>query len=104
MSPGLIAISEYLPGRESQYVRIDMSDYLLDYYAHRQQFFPDTTRELDERLKDLIACFAIHLASRTARENHAWTLHMVAAQPYSLFVTGDSGGMTKEGVFRGSIV
>lgn len=104
MTSGLIAISEYIPKREGLLVKVDMSDYLIDYYHHRQQVAPDTRPEHDAQLKDLIACFAIHLSARTARETHAWTVHIVADEPYSLFVTGNTGEIEDSGVARGFIV
>jgi len=104
MSKGLVAQSEYIPKREGLLVRVDMSDYLIDYYHHRQKYAPGTLPEHDERLKELIACFAIHLAARTGRETHAWTVHIVAEVPYSLFVTGNTGEIDGTGVARGFIV
>lgn len=104
MSTGLVAISEYIPKREGLLVRVDMADYLIDYYLHRKDHAPETLPEHDEKLKELIACFAIHLSARTAQETHAWTVHLVADQPYSLFVTGNTGIMDESGVARGFLV
>lgn len=104
MPVGLVAISEYIPKREGLLVRIDMSDYLIDYYLHRKDVAPDTKFEHDEKLKQLIACFAIHLAARTGRETHAWTVHIAAAEPYSLFVTGNTGDIDATGIAKGYIV
>lgn len=104
MSTGLVAVSEYIPKREALFVKVDMSDYLIDYYLHRKEHAPDTHHEHDVKLKDLIACFAVHLAARTAREVHAWTVHLAGATPYSLFVTGSTGDMDDAGVARGFIV
>lgn len=78
----------YLPDWEALLVRVDLSAYLIDYYLHRKEVAASMTAEQDEKLKDLIACFAIHLAAHSAAQSHAWTLHMVASPPYSLFVTG----------------
>lgn len=105
MPAGLVAISEYIPKKEGLVVRIDMSDYLIDYYMHRKDVAPHTHPEHDEKLKELIACFAIHLSARTGRETHAWTVHIVADEPYSLFVTGNTGDIDeKSGVAKGFIV
>jgi molecular chaperone Hsp33 len=104
MPAGLVAISEYIPKREGLLVRVDMSDYLIDYYLHRKDVAPDTKSEHDEKLKELIACFAIHLSARTARETHAWTVHIAGDEPYSLFVTGNSGDMDSSGVAKGYLV
>jgi hypothetical protein len=104
MSPGLITIADYLPKREALLIQVDASDYLIDYYLHRKDFAPDTLPEHDEKLKELITCFAIHLSGRTGRETHAWTVHIVAEQPYSLFVTGNTGEIDDTGVARGFLV
>lgn len=104
MTSGLVAISEYIPKREGLLVKVDMSDYLIDYYLHRKAVAPNTLPEHDQKLKDLLACFAIHLSARTGRETHAWTVHIVADHPYSLFVTGNTGEIDQSGIARGFIV
>jgi molecular chaperone Hsp33 len=104
MSPGLITISDYIPKREALLVQVDLSDYLIDYYLHRKEHAPGTSAEHDEKLKDLLACFAIYLSGRTARETHAWTVHLVADEPYSLFVTGNTGELDESGVAKGFLV
>ena len=104
MTSGLIAISEYIPKKEGLLVRVDMSSYLIDYYLHRKDHAPQTLPEHDEKLKELIACFAIHLSARTGRETHAWTVHIVSDHPYSLFVTGNTGEIDETGVAKGYIV
>ena len=104
MSTGLIVTSEYIPKREGLLLRVDMSDYLIDYYLHRKDHAPETLPEHDAKLKELIACFAIHLAARTGRETHAWTVHIVSDTPYSLFVTGDTGEIDESGVAKGFLV
>jgi hypothetical protein len=104
MSKGLVAVSEYIPKREALLVQVDLSDYLIDYYLHRKDHAPNTLSEHDEKLKELITCFAVHLSARTAQETHAWTVHLVADSPYSLFVTGNTGVMDDTGVARGFLV
>lgn len=101
---GLVTTSEYIPKREALLVKIDMSDYLIDYYLHRKDHAPDTLPAHDEQLKTLIACFAIHLSARTARETHAWTAHVADSLPYSLFVTGDTGEIDASGIAKGFLV
>jgi molecular chaperone Hsp33 len=101
---GLVTTSEYIPKREALLVKIDMSDYLIDYYLHRKDHAPNTLHEHDEKLKTLLACFAIHLSARTARETHAWTAHIAEPNPYSLFVTGNTGEIDDSGVAKGFIV
>lgn len=104
IAPGLLAVSEYIPRKEALLLRVDMSDYLIDYYLHRKEHAPDTLPEHDQKLKDLIACFAVHLGARTARETHAWTVHIADPEPYSLFVTGSTGDMDDAGVAKGFLV
>ncbi len=104
MSQGLVAASEYIPKREALLVKVDCSDYLIDYYLHRRTYAPDTDPSHDAKLKDLITCFAIHLSARTGQETHAWTVHLVAETPYSLFVTGNTGLIDESGIARGFIV
>ena len=53
MSSGLIAASEYIPKREALIVKVDASDYLIDYYLHRRTYAPDTNPVHDEKLKEL---------------------------------------------------
>ena len=88
MNQPLIVRSKYVPGKEALIVHVDMSAYLIDYYLHRKKVAPLTSPEQDERLKDLLACLAIHLTTRSAAQAHAWTLHTFAEPPYSLFGTG----------------
>lgn len=104
MSTGLIAVTEYIPKKEALVVKVDSSDYLIDYYLHRKQYAPDTNPVHDEKLKELITCFAIHLSARTGQETHAWTVHLVGETPYSLFVTGNTGLLDESGVAQGFIV
>jgi len=104
MSKGLVAVTEYIPKREALLIKVDTSDYLIDYYLHRRQYAPDTDPTHDEKLKELITCFAIHLSARTATETHAWTVHLVADTPYSLFVTGNTGAIDDSGIAHGFIV
>ena len=104
MAYELKTTSDYLREREVFLIQIDMSEYLLDYYHQRRDLAPSTSRAHDTRLKDLIACFAIHLTARTALETHGWTLHIVSEEPYSLFVTGSTGEIDPAGIARGFLV
>lgn len=104
MSKGLVATSKYIAKREALFVQVDTSDYLIDYYLHRKEHAPDTTYEHDQKLKELITCFAVHLSGRTAQETHAWTVHLVSDTPYSLFVTGNTGILEDSGIAHGFLV
>ncbi|MBP9837623.1 MAG: Hsp33 family molecular chaperone HslO [Proteobacteria bacterium] len=86
----LITKSYYYPEREVLFLTVEMSNFLIDYYLHMKEFAPEMTASQDEKLKELIACFAVHLTLNPANENHAWTLHLISEKPYSLFVTGDT--------------
>ena len=104
MRNSLVSSSDYLPGKEGLFIKADLSSYLIDYYLHRREVAANTLPEHDERLKDLIACFAVHLTLRSSTETHAWTVHLVAEQPYSLFVTGSAGALDDLGESRGFLV
>ena len=104
MAYELITSSDYLRSQETLLVHIDMSGYLIEYYLHRKDHSPDTKAEHDSNLKDLIACFAIHLTARGPHETHAWTVHLVAGEPYSLFVTGSSGDVEEGRPSQGFLV
>jgi len=104
VSHSLTSTSDYLPGPEALLIRIDLSEYLIEYYLHRKDVAPETLAEQDEKLKELIACFAIHLAARPPMEEHAWTVHLVAEHPFSLFVTGSTGPVDGSGHGDGLIV
>jgi molecular chaperone Hsp33 len=104
MSKGLVAVTDYIPKCEALFISVDTSDYLIDYYLHRKTHAPDTDPAHDEKLKELITCFAVHLSARTSTETHAWTVHLVADTPYSLFVTGNTGVIDESGIAHGFIV
>jgi hypothetical protein len=84
----LTTVTEYIAEREALFVRVDMSGYLIDYYLHRKDVAAGISAEQDEHLKDLIACLAVHLTIHPSAEAHAWTLHLIAEPPYSVFATG----------------
>ena len=104
MSNSLISTSEYLVDREALLIRIDMSNYLIDYYIHRKDHAANTLPDHDEKLKELISCFAVHLTVHPSSESHAWTVHMIAKEPFSLFVTGSAGQLNESGTTHGFIV
>jgi molecular chaperone Hsp33 len=53
-----------------------------------QQYAGQMEPVRDQKLKELIACLAIHLTIRPPDESVAWTLHMRGHNPFSLFATG----------------
>ncbi len=105
MTPNpLTCTSEYLSGREALLLRVDMSAYLIDYYLHRKKVAPDTTPEQDEKLKEIIACFAMHLTGHASAQSHGWTIQLISQPPYSLFVTGSVNPHPDTGDINGQIV
>ena len=88
MSNILTCTSDFLPEHNALFVQVDLADYLVEYYLHMQKYAPGTLPEHDEKLKELIACMAVHLTVRPPEESHAWTVLLVAESPYSLFVAG----------------
>jgi molecular chaperone Hsp33 len=78
----------YLPSKQAMLVKVDLSDYLIDYYLHLKEHVGSLRPSHDSRLKQLISCFAVHLSVRPPEETVAWTLHLHAEEPFSLFVTG----------------
>lgn len=104
MSNYLVVTSEYLPNREALLIRLDLSNYLIDYYLHRKDYAAGTTVEHDEKLKELLSCLAIHLTIHPSTETHAWTVHTVANDPFSLFATGSAGTLDQNGVTHGFLV
>lgn len=104
MTNTLTTLTEYIAGREALLIRVDLSNYLIDYYLHRRSTGEVVSAEHDEKLKELIACFAIHLTNHRPAESHGWTVHMVAEPPYSLFVTGSLGELREDGSAHGFLV
>ncbi len=60
-----------------------------DYYLHLMQHGLRHPPELDTTLKDLLACFTLHLVARPWAESHAWTITLRAPR-VNFFATGDS--------------
>ncbi len=104
MENPLISISEYLLEKEALLLKIDLSAYLIDYYIHRKDFSGKVSADHDEKLKELLTCLAIHLSIHRSTEFHAWTVHLVAEEPYSLFATGTAGVLDDAGVSHGTMV
>ena len=60
-----------------------------DYYLHLMQHGLRNPPDLDQVLKDLLACFTLHLVARPWAESSAWTITLRAPR-VNFFVTGDS--------------
>lgn len=104
MAHSLTTVTEYIADREALLIQIDLSDYLIDYYLHRRDLGEVVLPAHDEQLKQLITCFAAHLTIHRPIESHAWTVHMIAEPPYSLFVTGGLGVLHDDGSASGYLV
>lgn len=89
MLQALISKSEYLPQKKVLLVECDLSAYLVDYFLHLKNNIESPDPIKNEKLRDLIACLALHLSIRPPEETVAFTLHMHSAEPYSLFATGN---------------
>ena len=82
--------TKYIAERECLLLTADMSDYLIDYYIHLKEEIGAVKPEHDEKLKQLIIFFALHLSAKPPGDTFAWTLHFHDENPYSLFVTGNA--------------
>ena len=100
----LVTAVEFLRPHNVFLINLDMSSYLLEYYTYRRDYAEVVTREQDEKLKDLIAAFALHLSAIPSSDTHAWTVSLVQDPPYALFVTGTVGKLDQNGITHGSIV
>ena len=70
-------------------VRADFSQLYMDHYLHLLENQIKTDPTNDQKLKDALACCALHLASRPWDEVSAWTIHF--SNPLiNIFVTGNS--------------
>ena len=96
--------SFHLPDHSALLIHGEYSEYLVDYYLTLKKYNIVLTKEQDEKLKQLLACLAVHVTFRSPEESVAWTLHMHAEQPFSLFATGSSSnGMLVGQVLRNDI-
>ena len=82
--------SLYLPEKNVLVVESDISNFLIDYYIHLKNSNQKPSVEKDDKLKELFSCLACHLCIRPPEETVAFTLHMHAEQPYSLFASGSA--------------
>ena len=60
-----------------------------DYYLNLMQHGIQPNKDMDAMLKELMAYFTLHVASRPWAERHAWTITLRAPR-CNLFVTGSS--------------
>lgn len=82
--------SVFVRGRNCLLLRADFSPLFVDYYLHLMQHGLHNEPTEDGVLKDLLACFTLHLVSRPWKEQHAWTLNVKTPTPAIYFVSGSS--------------
>jgi molecular chaperone Hsp33 len=87
---------DFVRHRNVLLVRGDLSPLFVDYYLHLADNKLRYEPAHDRLLKDLLAAFALHCASRPRNEHLAWTLGLQEPR-LNLFVTGDNEDCTIAG-------
>jgi molecular chaperone Hsp33 len=87
---------DFVRHRNVLLVRADLSPLFVDYYLHLADQKLKYEPAHDRLLKDLLAAFALHCASRPLREHLAWTVGLQDPR-VNLFVTGDNEDCTVAG-------
>lgn len=86
---GLEVRTYFVRGRNALLARADFGELYVDYYLHQGQHGYAHAPEHDGMLKEALAAFTLHSASRPWNEVWAWTIHF--EDPLlNLFVSGDS--------------
>jgi molecular chaperone Hsp33 len=81
--------SVFVRHRNVLLLRADFGAIYTGYYLHLMEQRLRNQARLDQLLKDMIACFSLHLVSRPWAETIAWTVNLRAPRA-NLFVTGSS--------------
>jgi molecular chaperone Hsp33 len=87
---------DFVRHRNVLLVRGDLSPLFVDYYLHLSDQHLKLDPAHDRLLKELLAAFALHCASRPMREHLAWTVGLQDPR-LNLFVTGDNEDCTVAG-------
>jgi molecular chaperone Hsp33 len=87
---------DFVRHRNVMLVRGDLGPLFVDYYLHLADNKLKYDPALGRLLKDLLAAFALHCASRPMFEHLAWTLGIQDPR-VNLFVTGDNEDCTVAG-------
>jgi molecular chaperone Hsp33 len=87
---------DFVRHRNVLLVRGDLGPLLVDYYLHLAEHKLKLTAGHDHLLRDLVAAFALHCASRPRFEHLAWTVGLQDPR-LNLFVTGDNEDCTVAG-------
>src|SRR5512134_3288508 len=86
---GLEVRTYFVRGRNAVVARAEVSDLYVDYYLHLGQFGLRPAPEHDVLVKEVLAAFALHCATRPWNETVAWTINL--QDPLlNIFVTGTS--------------
>jgi len=86
---GAEILVDFVRQRNAMLVRADLSPLFVDYYLHLAEHGIKHTPENDGLLKNALAAFALHCASRPHGEHLAWTIGL--QQPrLNLFLSGDN--------------
>jgi len=81
--------SIFVRHRNALVLRAKFAPIYTDYYLHLMQHGIRHPQELDEMLKDLLACITLHCVARPWAETIAWTVNLRAPR-VNFFVTGGS--------------
>lgn len=86
---GTVVTVEFIRHRNVLLARADLSPLFVDYYLHLAENSIKHAPEHDRLLKDALAAFALHCASRPKNEHIAWTMNFQDPR-LNLFLTGDN--------------
>jgi molecular chaperone Hsp33 len=86
---GTIVTVDFIRHRNVLLARADLSPLFVDYYLHLADHGIKHAPGHDRLLKDALAAFALHCASRPKNEHIAWTMNFQDPR-LNLFLTGDN--------------
>lgn len=86
---GTVVTVDFVRHRNALLARGDLSPVFVDYYLHLADHGLKHAGEHDRLLKQALAAFTLHCASRPQREHIAWSVSL-QAPPLNLFLAGDN--------------
>jgi molecular chaperone Hsp33 len=86
---GTVVTVDFIRHRNVMLVRADLSPLFVDYYLHLAEHGLRHSPEHDQLLKNALAVFALHCASRPQGEHLAWTIGLQEPR-VNLFFSGDN--------------
>jgi molecular chaperone Hsp33 len=86
---GAVIVVDFVRQRNAMLVRADLSPLFVDYYLHLSEHGIKHSPENDTLLKNALAAFALHCASRPHGEHLAWTIGLQEPR-LNLFLSGDN--------------